>query len=56
MQNIRNLIGPKHVYVSNILNFHSANINEMWNARKLGKIYKNITIYTNLKFTFVGMV
>ena len=40
MQNICNLIGWNNVDISDIFICCSANINEIWNARKLGGIYK----------------
>ena len=40
MQNIYNLIGSNSVHISDIFNCYRANINGMWNARKLGGIYK----------------
>ena len=43
----------EHIY--NIFNFHSANINGIWNARKLCGMHwqdvQNIWIFTNLKHT-----
>ena len=39
MQNICNLIGWNSVHISDIFNCYRANINGMWNARKLGGIY-----------------
>ena len=40
MQNIRNLIGWNNVHIFDIFNYYRANINGMWNAEKLGGIYK----------------
>ena len=50
MQNISNSIGWNSVHISDIFNYCSANINDMWNTRKLGGI-QNIWIHTNLKHT-----
>ena len=55
MQNICNLIGWNSVHIFDIFNYYRANINGMWNAKKLGEVYKNIWIYTNLKHTFVDI-
>ena len=38
MQNICKLIGWNRVHISDIFNCYRANINGMWNARKLGGI------------------
>ena len=38
VQNICNLIGWNSVHISDIFNYYRANINGMWNARKLGGI------------------
>ena len=40
MQNISDLIARNGVHFSDIFNRYRANINGMWNARKLGGIYK----------------
>ena len=40
MQNICNLIGWNSVHIFDIFNYYRANINGMWNAEKLGGIYK----------------
>ena len=40
MQNICNLIGWNSVHIFDIFNYYCANINGMWNAEKLGGIYK----------------
>ena len=40
MQNICNLIGWNSVHIFDIFNYYCANINGMWNAEKLGEIYK----------------
>ena len=40
MQNICNLIGWKSMYIFDIFNWYRGNINGMWNAGKLGDIYK----------------
>ena len=40
MQNIYNLIGWNSVHIFDIFNYYRANINWMWNAEKLGEIYK----------------
>ena len=40
MQNICNLIGWTSVHISDIFNRYRAKINGMWNAEKLGEIYK----------------
>ena len=40
MQNIYNLIGWNSVHIFDIFNCYHANINGMWNAGKLGGIYK----------------
>ena len=70
MQNICNFIGWNSVHISDTFNCYRANINGMWNAGKLGGIYKTFTIYNNLiqiynttqiqiynnvKHTFVGI-
>ena len=40
-QNICNLIGWNSVHIFDIFNYYyRANINEMWNAKKLGEVYK----------------
>ena len=44
MQSISNLTGWNSVHISDISDYCSANINEMWNARKLGEIYKTLEI------------
>ena len=40
MQNTCNLIGCNSMYISDIFNYYSENINGMWTARNLGGIYK----------------
>ena len=40
MQNIYNLIGWNSVHIFDIFNYYRANINGMWNAERLGGIYK----------------
>ena len=40
MQNICSMIGWNSVHISDIFNCYCANINGLWNARKLGGIYK----------------
>ena len=40
MKNICNLIGWNSVHIFDSFNCFSGNINGMWNARKLGEIYK----------------
>ena len=40
MQYICNLIGWNSVHIFGIFNYYRANINGMWNAEKLGRIYK----------------
>ena len=40
MQNIGNLFGWNSVHIFDIFNYYLANINGMWNAEKLGGIYK----------------
>ena len=40
MQNICNSTGRNSKHISNIFNCYSANINRMWNLRKLSGIYK----------------
>ena len=45
IQNICNLTGWSRVHISDIFDYYRANINEMWNARKLGGIYKTLEPY-----------
>ena len=45
MKNIFNLIGLNSMQISDIFNCYNANINGMWDARKLGGVYKNLTLY-----------
>ena len=40
MQNIGNLFGWNSVHIFDIFNYYLANINGMWNAKKLSGIYK----------------
>ena len=40
IQNIGNLIGWNSVHIFDIFNHYCADINGMWNAEKLGGIYK----------------
>ena len=40
MQNIGNFIGWNSVHIFDIFNYYLANINGMWNAKKLSGIYK----------------
>ena len=40
MQNICNLFGSNSVHISDMFNCYRANINGMWSARALGRIYK----------------
>ena len=55
LQNICNLIGSNTEHISDIFNCYSANINGMWNARKLGGIYKTLEFILNLKCLCVGI-
>ena len=42
IQNIYIVIGLNSVHIFNIFNCYRADINGMWNAGKLGEIYKTI--------------
>ena len=45
MQNICNLIGWNSVHIFDIFNYYyRANINGMWNAKKLGELYKTFEL------------
>ena len=44
MQNICNLTGCNSVHIFDIFHYHCANINRMWNAEKLGGIYKRFEL------------
>ena len=54
MQNTSNLNGQNSLHISDIFNRYNANINGMWNTRKLGGEIQNIWIYTNLKHTCIN--
>ena len=45
MQKIWSFIGWNNAHIFNILNCYRANINEMWNARKLGGIYITVDLH-----------
>ena len=48
--------GWNRVHISDIFNCYSGNINEMWDARKLGGIYKTFEfMLTYKKNTCVGL-
>ena len=54
MQSIYNLIGWKSAHIFDIFNHYRANINGMWSAEELGRIYKTFEFTLTWNIYFYG--